>query len=213
MKHYKNKGFTLLEVLTATAILVMLSVGVLKIYTQVLETWDRASKRISSETEISLALDTIEEDIETAFPHFWIYNEVHSEGVIKNIRLCFVKQGPGDAWNALAYQVGYNKAKNRYGLYRCSIAEKKEIKDKTKLGNLLSPEQLSLKQIMIPSNLLAKNILNFSIKFLYKDIEGNRQWTSDAPFQGLPICAEISLTTSKGQELTRRVPFMVNYVL
>ncbi len=212
MRFSKDRGFTLLEALTATAILVVVCMSVLKISMQVLGTWERASKGISSETEINLALDAMEDDLETAFPYFWIYDEKDDKRVSKNIRLCFLKEGLEGEWSALAYQVGYDGAKSRYGLYRCVMAVRNGIRDKAGFKELLNPEQLSLKQIMTSSNLLAKNVENFSIKFLYRDKTGNRQWTSEARSMELPICAEISMMTSEGHQLTRRVPFMVDCI-
>lgn len=211
MKRSANRGFTLLEVLTATAILMMACVLVLKISMQVIDTWGAASEKSSGGVETGLALDIMEEDLETSFPHFWVYDEVHSEGMKKCFRLCFYRQGRDSDWSALAYQVGYDDAKKRYGLYRYEVTEKKDIKDMADLSELFSPYQLGLEKIVSPSNLLAKNIINFSVKFLYKDNKSGTQWTLDGSFfSRLPICAEILLTTDKGQQITRRVPFMVN---
>lgn len=210
MKGSADRGFTLLEALTATAILVMACVLVLKISTQVLGTWGAASEKSLGEVEAGLALDVMEEDLETAFPHFWVYDEVHSEGMKKSIRLCFYRQGGDGEWSALAYQVGYDKFKKRHGLYRYAVTGKRDIKEMRDLGEFFSPPQTGLEKIVASSNLLAKNIVHFSVKFLCKDDRGGMQWTLDVHSLGLPICAEILLTTNDGKQIARRVPFVVN---
>lgn len=210
MKGSVKSGFTLLEVLTATAILVMACALVLKISTQVLDTWGAASRGLSAEAEASLALDVMEEDIETAFPQFWVYKGVNDEGMDKSIRLCFYRQGRDAGCSALAYQVGYDKAKQRHGLYRYEMARKRDIKEMVGLGEQFSPQQMPSKKIISSSNLLAKDIANFSVKFLYKDDKGNAGWAFERPFSGLPTCAEILLTTNEGQQVVRRIPFVVN---
>lgn len=211
MKRQEKRGFTLLEVLTATAILVMACVLVLKISTQILDTWGSASESLSAETEGNLALDVMEEDLETAFPHFWVYSASKNNDIQNGIRLCLYREGRNDELNTLTYQAGYDKTKKRYGLYRCVVTdERKKLTNLLYLSEISNPEQIPLKQIIASSNLLAKNITNFSIRFQYKDEVGNKQWTSEAPFIGLPICAEILLTTNDGNQLTRRVTFMVN---
>lgn len=211
LKSSSSRGFTLLEVLTATAILVMACVLVLKISTQVLDTWGNTSERLSSEMEANLALDVMEEDLETAFPHFWIYNEVNHERMNKSIRLCFYSEGRNGEWSALAYQVGYDKTRKRHGLYRYAITDRKAIQEMEGcFAEMFSPEQMPSKKIISSSNLLAKDILKFSVKFLYKDDKGNARWTSEGPFVGLPICAEISMETSSKHAVVRRITFMVS---
>lgn len=204
MKLLRNGGFTLVEVLTATAILVMACVLVLKVSTQVLDTWKNVSEKSSDSIEANLALDMLEEDLEAAFPHFWICK------VDGGIRLCFYKQERKGEWRALAYQVGYDEVKKRHGLYRYEASEGRYTKNFIVFDELSNPDEKPLKGIITSSNLLAKNILNFSVHFLNEDDEGDKRWMVNPGVTVLPICAEITLTVDKERQITRRVPFLVN---
>ena len=59
-------GFTLMEVLTASAITIFLAVVILTLVTQILDTWNSASGKLSVEAEAQLALDYLSRDLEGA---------------------------------------------------------------------------------------------------------------------------------------------------
>lgn len=196
-----DKGFTLIEVLIATTILVMACLLTVKISTQVLDAWARAEKNSSNEIETHLALNIMEEDLETAFPQFWVYNENNSNKTKNDIQLSFYSYGRNGNWQAISYQIGLDKKTKKKGLYRHA----QEINDDIKqLKHLPQPQNL----IKIPSNLLVSDIVNFSVNFLYKDKEGSTQWSFNEVYEGSAISAEISIELSKSKTIKKRVTFM-----
>lgn len=60
------RGFTLAEVLVASAITVLLAALVLSVVTSTLEGWTRAQARFGSDTEATLVLDQLERDLQAA---------------------------------------------------------------------------------------------------------------------------------------------------
>jgi prepilin-type N-terminal cleavage/methylation domain-containing protein len=61
-----SRGFTLVEVLVATAITVLLGALVLSVVMSTLRVWTRAQARFASDTEAMLVLDQLERDLQAA---------------------------------------------------------------------------------------------------------------------------------------------------
>ncbi len=67
MRRENRDGFTLIEILIASSIMVVLLGLVLAVATQALETWRRTSESLEMEVSARLALDILTGDLETAF--------------------------------------------------------------------------------------------------------------------------------------------------
>lgn len=207
MKLRSNQAFTLLEVLTATTILLIVCAFVLKISTQVLDTWGYTSKKINTEREVQTVLEILKQDLETALPYFWIYNE-NANGAEKIKQLCLFSYTDGDKPYAIAYEANYDPVGRAYAIYRHALKMDNSPKYSVKFEDPLSLLRMSSKQTAVPSNLLAKNIRNFSVKFLYRDANGNSHWTSMAPFPGTAICADIEIITVNETSVKKRITFV-----
>lgn len=66
MRKKKLKAFTLIEIMVATAIMVVLVGIVIKITGDVLNVWNRAGGKLAANAEARIALDLLTQDIETA---------------------------------------------------------------------------------------------------------------------------------------------------
>ncbi|MEM7792228.1 MAG: prepilin-type N-terminal cleavage/methylation domain-containing protein [Verrucomicrobiota bacterium] len=66
MKRLTKRGFTLIEILVATGIMVILIGMVIQITADVLDVWNEASGKLSANAEARIAMDLITSDLETA---------------------------------------------------------------------------------------------------------------------------------------------------
>lgn len=157
MKSHSNSGFTLLELLLATSILAIVSVIVLKLSSQTLDSWALASAKLAAYTNANIALDSLEQDLESASS----FDLPHPS---------LLKLTSGNT--TITYFIGDNT------LYRIISNEEDNI--------TINPHS--------PSNLLANNIEDFSVKLRYK-------------------YADIKLSIANKQHaysFERRVAFIVN---
>lgn len=205
MKLAEKEGFTLLEVLTAAAIMIIVCGFILKISSHVLDIWGRASEELESENEMRLVLDVIENDLETSLPYYWTYDVGVEEGLEKTGRLCFYGYGETDIPNAIVYEVGYDELKSRYGIYRYVRRGNKKYDCTEKLEEGFSMEKMPSKEITKPSNLLARDVKSILVKFFYKDSQGKMEEAVRVPFEGTVICAEVVVRGNKEEELRRKI--------
>ena len=60
----KSKGYTLIEILVTTTIMVLLAGLAIQIIGQVINTWSRSSAKLSTAAEARVAMDIIANDLE-----------------------------------------------------------------------------------------------------------------------------------------------------
>jgi prepilin-type N-terminal cleavage/methylation domain-containing protein len=119
---YAKKGFTLIEIMVATVIMVVLVGLVIQITSEVLNVWNRSSGKLAANAEARIAMDLLTQDLETAVYRNngmqWLRAE--NEGVIGpsgNLEDATVAlrlfspaldrpDGPGDIC-AIAYKLDY----------------------------------------------------------------------------------------------------------
>ena len=63
----KSKGYTLIEVLTSTTIMVILAGLVIQITSQIINIWGRSSAKLSTLGEARIAMDIIANDLKVLF--------------------------------------------------------------------------------------------------------------------------------------------------
>ena len=139
-----KKGFTLLEVLLATALLGVISVVVVGLCTRTLDVWGVASEKMEVMKKAKRVLDFIEEDIETAYPEFDVMVEEENTVMLG-------MQGSMDPYEQVFYRL--KKEEKAYGLYRGADVVGRDIvgfqvkfrKDKEE-GRILYAE-ISLKMV------------------------------------------------------------------
>ena len=61
-----KKGFTLIEIMVATVVMVIMVGLVVQITSEVLKVWTRSSDKLSANAQARIALDLITSDLETA---------------------------------------------------------------------------------------------------------------------------------------------------
>lgn len=206
MKWEKRQGFTLLEILTAVAIMLILCGFVFKISSQVLATWGRASQQLDSGNEMKLVLDVIERDLETSLPYYWMNNIV--KGEFERVeRLCFYSYCETDIQNIIIYEISDCEVNRVCGIYRYVRECNKKYDVTEGLEAMLNLEkmQISSAEMVKASNLLARNVKGLSVKFFYRDAQGKMQWTMRAPFSGTAICVDVEVIGNKGEDLSRRM--------
>ena len=143
-KKMKKRGFTLIEILVATAIMVVMTGMVIQITSQVLNVWNRSSGRLSANAQARIAMELLTNDLETAVlrnnGQQWLRVEGGSDGVADVVNTAPYKSKtvalklfspamdrnaelPGDLCGIayrLEYQGSYagDNAPNVYALYR-----------------------------------------------------------------------------------------------
>ena len=65
-RHRSRRGFTLIEIMVATAVMVVLVGLVIQITSQVLNVWNRSSGRLAANAEARIAMDLLTQDLETS---------------------------------------------------------------------------------------------------------------------------------------------------
>lgn len=140
------RGFTLVEILVASSILVVMAALVLSIAANVMQVWNNTSGRLSASNQSRLVLDLMTTDLESLVvqndPDPWFQLEwessVHSEdfSMPGSAHLMFFSRvsqesgnQPGAALSAVSYRIGYrdpflnteNGAFARFALYRAIL--------------------------------------------------------------------------------------------
>ena len=154
----KSKGYTLIEILVTTTIMVILAGLVIQITGEVVKTWSRSSGKLSALAEARIAMDVIANDLEglvlrnDGYEWFRAENELLKKPAkSQSVALRFFSvikdkptnsQGmtiPGDI-SAVAYNLQYvnpidgtNRGKKSYVLYRM------EVDPETTYKSLLDP--------------------------------------------------------------------------
>lgn len=177
MKHSNQKAaFTLLEILVATAILAIVSTIALSLCSKTLDSWNRASEKLTIANKANFVLNLIEEDIETAFPNFQTLlspaNDISNTNTI-----AFSFQPSTASHSSITYRLV--KDDFTYKLYR---------NNSSKLS--LNPT----------TDLLCNDIINFNIRFRNKDSDGNLFWDYNVIANKTPVYAEINLTLISPQK-------------
>ena len=136
LKRHNIRAFTLIEVLVASAVMVILVGLVAYIAGSVLNTWNRSSGKLSANAEARLALDLIAQDLETAVlrnnGQQWLRVEgpasiavaapYDSGSVVLKLFAPALDRINGDGICAIAYKLEYRESytngPNTYALYR-----------------------------------------------------------------------------------------------
>jgi len=145
LKRDSVRAFTLIEVIAASAVMVVLVGIVAFITSSIMSTWNRASGKLVANAEARLALDMIAQDLETAFlsnnGQQWLrveqatftdttapYTAAQSDSTILKLFAPAVDRDNGDGICAIAYKLEYqptyssgsstSSAPITYGLYR-----------------------------------------------------------------------------------------------
>ena len=132
------RAFTLIEVLIASAVMVILVGIVASIVSSVMNAWNRSSGKLVANAEARLALNLIAQDLETAVlqnnGQQWLrvesatllgsppYSSAQSDSVILKLFSPALDQQDGDGICAIAYQLQYKRSyaggSSTYALYR-----------------------------------------------------------------------------------------------
>lgn len=104
MKH--QSGFTLIEIMVASVVMVVLTGLVIQITSEVLKVWSRSSGKLSANAEARIAMDLLTQDLETAIFRNnklqWLRAEDDTSGLVNTISLKLFSPaldrpaGPGD---------------------------------------------------------------------------------------------------------------------
>lgn len=186
-----KRGFTLIEILVATVIMIILVGLVIQITAEVLKVWNRSAGKLSANAEARIALDIITRDLETAVlrnnGQQWIYVEgpapVQGSYNSNTVSLRLFSpaldrvDGPGDICGIayrLEYKQSYTGASETYALYRAIETPTNTFNDL--LGSRSNPSspQLNIspssrltfwtnESIVADNNYLASNIVDFKI--------------------------------------------------
>lgn len=185
-------GFTLVEILVATAVLVLLAGLVVQITTRVLEVWSRSSGKLSANAEARVAMDLLTRDLEAAFFRNdglqWLRVEAIAEGTggpydgetvaLKFFTPALDRDGPGELC-AVAYRLAFKQAYENgpevYALYRSLARPDDTFNDLMGRRADGSDPQLSLDEATAPAfwnaasieaeeNFLASNVVGFRIR-------------------------------------------------
>ena len=152
-RHRRRRGFTLLEILTASAITVFMAVVILTLVAHILDTWNSASGKLSTQAEARLALDLLSRDLEgTVFGNdreVWLMAETERlQNTADGLWLRFFSAAPdrprqdednnpieGDI-TVVAYWLEYSNPINpgadngrQFGLYRAVVDAERTFND------------------------------------------------------------------------------------
>lgn len=210
MKHREKQtrrrsAFTLIEIMVATAIMIILVGLVIKVTSDILIVWNRSSGKLSAAAEARLALDLITRDLETAVLRNngkeWLRVESEADGNVGgpydgqtvglNLfapALDFVSdaQNPGSLCAIayrLSYQVPYANGVETYILYR-SVFSPEETFD-TVLGqpaqDALTGGPFSVSAVVQDENFLVGNVIEFKV-LLYIDETAQTGSSTPVPY-------------------------------
>ena len=146
----KSKGYTLIEILVTTTIMVLLALFVLQITGQIVNIWGRSSAKLSTTAEARIAMDIIANDLEGLVLRNDGYEWFRAENILlkepansKSVALRFfsvIKDKPKDSLGmtmpgdicAVAYDLDYvnpingsNRGNKSFVLYRMEIDPEK----------------------------------------------------------------------------------------
>ena len=198
-KKMKKRGFTLIEILVATAIMVVMTGMVIQITSQVLNVWNRSSGRLSANAQARIAMELLTNDLETAVlrnnGQQWLRVEGGSDGVADVVNTAPYKSKtvalklfspamdrntelPGDLCGIayrLEYQGSYDgaNAPNVYALYRKREdpeATFKALLDTRSAADSEQDELIGSKGSAMTSDLWVKNEILDDSNFLASNI-------------------------------------------
>ncbi len=100
----RTGGFTLVEILAATAIMVLITFFILSMTTNVLTGWSASKSALSANYEAKIALDKMAQDIESAIfrrngNEWFVIESVPAEDVPGSLRLMFYASVPDRAYD------------------------------------------------------------------------------------------------------------------
>lgn len=141
LKRASNQAFTLIEVLVASAVMVILVGIVAFIAGRVMESWNRSSGKLSANAEARFVLDVIARDLETAVLQTngqqWLrvesatlannapYDSDQSDSVLLKLFAPALDRQSGDGICAIAYRLeykpSYDGGPDTYALYRMVV--------------------------------------------------------------------------------------------
>jgi prepilin-type N-terminal cleavage/methylation domain-containing protein len=191
-----RSAFTLIEVMVATAVMVILIGIVIQITNEVLKVWNRSSGKLSANSEARLAMEYLTQDMETAIFRDNDMQWLRVEGPIdagddyadQTVALKLFSPAldrpktdtagnsiPGDICG-IAYSLAYKEAftgsnTKVYALYRNIVDSKTTFDNLMGSGNqeALTVGPWDKAQIIDESNYLATNIVDFKVILYYYD--------------------------------------------
>ncbi|WPJ97645.1 prepilin-type N-terminal cleavage/methylation domain-containing protein [Coraliomargarita algicola] len=190
-----KKGFTLIEIMVATVIMVILVGLVIQITSEVLKVWNRSSGKLSANSEARIAMDLLTQDLETAVfrsnGQQWLrvespenplgpYNDQTVALKLFSPALDRDDSSAGDIC-AIAYRLSYREAYENaedevYALYRAIARPDTTFNSLMGSSSDTDSPQLDLTansfwdkaDVEIDENYLAGNIVDFKV-ILYED--------------------------------------------
>ncbi|MBC2594316.1 prepilin-type N-terminal cleavage/methylation domain-containing protein [Ruficoccus amylovorans] len=203
-----RQGFTLVEIMAATGIMVAVILLVLGLTTNVLNTWNFSSDQLAQNYEARIALDFINQDMEAAYFNskgmVWmqaVYGTVGNSD--DQARLFFfspVTDRDSDVagdYCAVAYATEYQNPFNptstdrrRYGLYRRVVDAETTFNDVMTVPNFAAGGTLydnywegnmgtGITGVFAKDNYLSANVADFKVIFWYDDGTRNADGTKD----------------------------------
>lgn len=202
-KSQKRKGFTLVEILVATAMMAILLTVVLSITNNFMKGWNQTSGKLATNSQAKLALDYISQDLSSAIfrndESEWLEMRLTSKVgpnpyLVRNTSLINfftpVDDESGDTTgdiSAVCYQLeaqSFFEGSNipTFGLYRTIIDSEKTFNNFLGNSQTLRSGWSSggtynpySSQKPDTENLLVANVIEFTVLFGYEDTNGNKQ--------------------------------------
>lgn len=194
----RRQGFTLVEILAATAIMVVITGFVLYLTSNVLSSWSASSSALSGNYEAKIALDKLSQDIESAIirrnGNEWFVIEESPDDVPGTLRFMFYASvpdrpgdGPGDVC-AVFYRILFQ---NVFNQSRTDIGERdfaiyRTIANPSDTFNLALAEESPRDYWNLPTvesgltqHLLSRDVAAIRIGATYDDNGGNRRVAED----------------------------------
>ena len=199
----RRSAFTLIEIMVATAVMVILIGLVIQITNEVLKVWNRSSGKLSANSEARLAMEFLTQDLETAVFRDNGMQWLRVEGPVnagddyadQTVALHLFAPAldrpkkdsagndiPGDICG-IAYRLAYKEAftgsdTKVYALYRNIVDSKTTFNDLMGSGNqeTLTSGEWAAGTVTDESNYLVTNIVDFKIivYFIDTDEDGNQ---------------------------------------
>ncbi|CAI8274483.1 MAG: Uncharacterised protein [Opitutia bacterium UBA7350] len=205
----RRSAFTLIEIMVATAVMVILVGLVIQITNEVLKVWNRSSGKLSANSEARLAMEFLTQDLETAVFRDNRMQWLRVEGPVsagdsyadQTVALKFFApaldrpkmdaQGndiPGDICG-IAYRLSYQEAYDQsltkvYALYRNIVDSKKTFNELMGSGkqDALTSGEWSASTVTDDSNYLASNIVDFKVLLYYNEVNNQTGQQSVVPY-------------------------------
>lgn len=193
------QGFTLIEILVASAVMALLVGLVITITSQVLNVWNRSGGRLSANQEARIAMELLTQDLETAVfrnrrsatddsEWFRIVNADFAPSP-NTISLQLFSpaldrpDGPGDIC-AISYQLREVDLRGRPATGQRQFALFRQLNDPETTFGLLGTSITSWGQVVTESDFLVSNIIEFNVRLF--EANGNPIDTTEFVFDGLP---------------------------